>query len=407
MGDDQPTEEKPKNYKNKAIDDHRKRYAKKDEADMTDDEKKENEAMMALNNGPTDDEFRSCQDILCCLLFVAFVVGCVVITAIGFKEGDPMKLTFIYDDDGVPCGKKGGKAESYPYLYLYDAMSDVSQLNISTDILSKGYCVKACPTSYNVKVLDCLPTSLKQNCVVNKVNIYLSELWLEKLCVPSKDLYDKAKEDLVQGVQGIDLFNNSDLAKNVTVSSLTSDYAAMGGLINTNFISGDKLFDYLGDCQTVWPIFLACIGIALVIGFFYLLIIRLCGGCIAYIVILLILALFIGLGIFFYIRRDIYIEQGDKTYENIMLGFAIFFWVLGFIWLMIIICSCNKIRLAIAITEVSARFVWDVCSILFTPVIIFFIVAVYLAYWITLAVYIYSAGEAKKSETTFLTTIEW
>ena len=288
-------------------------------------------------------------------------------------------------------------------------MQDVTKLDIGTDILSKGFCVKACPTTYSVTNLDCLPTTLRQNCNVSKIDIYLSEPFLDKLCAPSPDLYEQAKKDLVNQVSsatGVDLAN-SDLTKNITSTSLDSDYKAMGGLINTNFISADKLFAYLGDCATVWPIFIACIGISVVIGLFYLLIIRLCGGCIAYMVILLILALFVGLGIFFYIRMDIYIEQGDTTYEKIMLGFAIFFWALGFIWLMVILCSCNKIRLAIAITEVSAKYVWSVCSILFTPLIMFALITLYLAYWITLAVFIYSAGEAKKSETTFLTTIEW
>ena len=70
----------------------------------------------------------------------------------------------------------------------------------------------------------------------NKLEIYLSEPFLEKLCVPSKTLYDKAADDLKQGLN-----LNSDLAKNVTASTLTSDYTAMGGLINTNFINADKI----------------------------------------------------------------------------------------------------------------------------------------------------------------------
>ena len=203
MGDDKPEEvqEKPKTFGQKAADDHKKKYEQKKPEDMNEIEKKEFDAMEALNNGPTDDSNRSCQDIACCLLFIAFICGCVVVTAIGYKDGDPMKLTYIFDDDGVACGKKGGKAESFPYLYLYDAMQDVTKLDISTDILSKGFCVKACPSTYSVTILDCLPTAIRQNCNVSKIDIYLSEPFLDKLCVPSPDLYEQAKKDLKRKIQ--------------------------------------------------------------------------------------------------------------------------------------------------------------------------------------------------------------
>ena len=61
---------------------------KKKEEEMTEDEKRDEEEMRALNNGPTSDENRSCHDILCCLLFIAFIAGCAVITGIGFKNGN-------------------------------------------------------------------------------------------------------------------------------------------------------------------------------------------------------------------------------------------------------------------------------------------------------------------------------
>jgi choline transporter-like protein 2/4/5 len=402
MGDDEIKKEQPKGsvkeFRDQMKDDHLKRYQKKNAEEMTDEEKKEEEELRALNNGPTSDENRSCQDLLCCLFFLAFIGGCAVVTGIGFKDGNPTALTYIYDEDGRPCGKSGTVVADYPYLYLYKAVTSVK--NLDTKFASQGICIKNCPRSFSQTTLDCYPSTNNTNCKVEKENVFLSEPWLEKLCIPSYDLYTEAKRNVT--TTGLSVSE-----KNKTSAELDSEYTALGGLVNTNFINSDKLFDYLGDCITVWPIFIACVGIALVAGFCYLFIIRICGGVIAYIVIFAILAVLVILGWVFQNRMKIYENLNDDTYKNIMLAFAIVFYSLAFIWLLIILCSCNKIRLAIAITEVAAIFVWKVMSVLLVPLIMFIVVSLYLAYWIALSVFIYSAGEVTKSSTSFLWEVKW
>lgn len=399
MGDDEIKKEEPKGsvkeFRDKMKDDHLKRYQKKNVDEMTEDEKKEEEELRALNNGPTSDENRSCQDILCCLFFLAFLGGCAVVTGIGFHDGNPTALTYIYDEDGRPCGKSETVVADYPYLYLYKAVTSVQKLKY--DFASQGICVKKCPVTFNQTTLDCYPSTNNTKCEVEKENVFLSEPWLEKLCIPSYDLYTEAKNNATSGQN----------EKNKTSDELEAEYSILGGVVNTNFINSDKLFDYLGDCVTVWPIFIACVGIALVAGFCYLCIIRVCGGFIAYIVIFAILAVLVILGWVFQNRMKVYENLNDDTYKNIMLAFAIVFYSLAFIWLVIIMCSCNKIRLAIAITEVAAIFVWKVMSILLVPLIMFIVVSLYLAYWIALSVFIYSAGEVQKSPSSFLWEVKW
>ena len=129
---------------------------------MTEEEKKEEEARRDLNNGPTSDSNRSCRDLLCCLLFLGFIGGCVVVTIFGFSRGNPIALTYLYDENGVPCGKTGEAAVNYPYLYLYQAVENVKSTNFT--YLNRGICVSSCPTSYNNNQLNCLPTQQNPNC---------------------------------------------------------------------------------------------------------------------------------------------------------------------------------------------------------------------------------------------------
>ncbi|RMX40198.1 hypothetical protein pdam_00016560, partial [Pocillopora damicornis] len=49
--------------------------------------------------GPISD--RSCTDIPCCILFVAYIVGMVVVGIIAFKEGDPDRLLLPQDSQGI------------------------------------------------------------------------------------------------------------------------------------------------------------------------------------------------------------------------------------------------------------------------------------------------------------------
>ncbi|XP_015753847.1 PREDICTED: choline transporter-like protein 2 [Acropora digitifera] len=53
--------------------------------------------------GPIAD--RSCTDIICCLLFVAYIVGMIIVGIIAFKEGDPDRLLSPTDSNGNTCGK--------------------------------------------------------------------------------------------------------------------------------------------------------------------------------------------------------------------------------------------------------------------------------------------------------------
>jgi hypothetical protein len=68
-----------------------------------------------LANGPVLD--RSCTDILCCLIFVAFLVGMVGACGYGYLKGDPMLLTTTWDGDAYGCGYNTSRLD-YPYLYF-------------------------------------------------------------------------------------------------------------------------------------------------------------------------------------------------------------------------------------------------------------------------------------------------
>lgn len=50
-----------------------------------------------MANGPVSD--RSCTDIFCCLIFLAFLAGMAATAAYGFAKGDPRLLLTAWDAD--------------------------------------------------------------------------------------------------------------------------------------------------------------------------------------------------------------------------------------------------------------------------------------------------------------------
>ena len=68
-----------------------------------------------LKRGPLEE--RSCTDIICCVIFLLFIIGLLVISIIGFKKGDPLLLATPFDPDGNACGESPG-FKDFPFIYF-------------------------------------------------------------------------------------------------------------------------------------------------------------------------------------------------------------------------------------------------------------------------------------------------
>ena len=93
---------------------------------------------------------RGCTDILCCLIFVAFIVGMVYSAGFGIMYGDPYLLLTTWDYDGNGCGYTA-RTKDYPLLYfptidIKAAQNADASVDSVTEILKYSTCVKKCPT---------------------------------------------------------------------------------------------------------------------------------------------------------------------------------------------------------------------------------------------------------------------
>lgn len=93
----------------------------------------------------------------------------VIVTILGFSQGNPNLVLYPYDEDGRQCGR--GELTDYPYLYFYEAVSNFKDININNII--QGVCVSTCPSEY-MQYLSCTPTTSNPDCEVSSANFYVS-----------------------------------------------------------------------------------------------------------------------------------------------------------------------------------------------------------------------------------------
>ncbi len=116
-----------------------------------------------------DESNRRCQDIICCLMFVAFLIGMIIVTILGFSQGNPQLVLYPYDEDGRQCGLND--LETYKYLYFYKAAENFKEIKTSNII--QGVCVSECPKE-KTNTLKCKPTKSNPDCSVSDINFYIS-----------------------------------------------------------------------------------------------------------------------------------------------------------------------------------------------------------------------------------------
>jgi len=99
--------------------------------------------------------------MICCLVFLAFLVGWIGCAGYGILYGDAMLLVTPWDADGNGCGYSKATKE-YPYMY-FPTISMSSAQKLSTDpsigaataALKFGTCVKKCPLATGT--VECYP----------------------------------------------------------------------------------------------------------------------------------------------------------------------------------------------------------------------------------------------------------
>ncbi|XP_059489067.1 choline transporter-like 2 isoform X2 [Neocloeon triangulifer] len=87
---------------------------------------------------------RSCTDILCLFLFLAFIGGWIFVATYAYRHGDPQKLIYPTDSRGLRCGVDE-EVKDKRYLFFFDLTECAKPAVLATGCPTPQVCVKECP----------------------------------------------------------------------------------------------------------------------------------------------------------------------------------------------------------------------------------------------------------------------
>ncbi len=311
---------------------------------------------------PTDKN-RRCTDVLCCLVFVAFMVGMIWSTVYGYVNGNPGKLIAPIDGDKNICGYSAG-VEDYPKLYIDDISTAASD---PTNVFSYSVCVKSCPKE-KTDAIDCQTTSVTKACTPEPGQEYTTTDFIN-YCIPVYDSLPQEAKD-----------NWNNVKNEINKTSYGGAFADL--------------------YEARWVLLLAS-GLCLVTTMIYIKFMDWCAYWLSWLSVVLVFAALVGSGIWTLTLRANAIEK-DPSYEDesgaMWLNFyAYSAFIAAGIYLLVMICCFQSLRVAIAVIETAADYFADTKRIIFVPMLYFFIGILCFVGWVGAMICVSSIGEIEVS----------
>ncbi|KAL1772623.1 choline transporter 5 [Sigmodon hispidus] len=91
----------------------------------------------------------SCTDVLCCVIFILFVMGYVLLGLVAWIHGDPRRVAYPTDSQGHFCGQKGTPNENKTILFYFNLLRCTSSsMMLRLQCPTTQICVSRCPERF-------------------------------------------------------------------------------------------------------------------------------------------------------------------------------------------------------------------------------------------------------------------
>jgi hypothetical protein len=318
-----------------------------------------------------------------------------VVAGLAYKTGDPMRLLKGTDSYGNLCGQKnldipnGKDMTAKPLLYF------ANPLQPSEDQV----CVAACPVkafSFSDSPLYQVDTNIfcsnfSGTPTITQVK-YVGACMTNCPCFPaypSTELLGRCLPNVGSFIGG-------------TAGNVTLTKAVLEDEIR-NFDIGRQL---AADVNSSKYIILGMIGVALVLSFIWLILLRFCAACMVWLTIILVFAGLVCITGFLafeaklsYENYKVLVAAGtntleDELQEKTLIALAILAGVFLLVFLVVLLFMRPRIQLAISIIKEASSAMRAVPCVIFVPAIVLIFTLGFFAYWIAAWVYLNSAGVA-------------
>uniref|UniRef100_A0A452UBQ7 Choline transporter-like protein n=1 Tax=Ursus maritimus TaxID=29073 RepID=A0A452UBQ7_URSMA len=354
---------------------------------------------------------RSCTDIICCVLFLAFILGYIVVGIVAWVYGDPRQVLYPRNSTGAYCGVGANKDK--PYLLYFNIFSCILAANIIT-VAENGLqcptpqvCVSSCPeiawtvevNQLSQKVGEVFNTANRNFCLPGVPwDMPVIQSLQQELC-PGFLLPSTPGEKLGSGGHPPAPTSLSRTPSPPQQPHLTLSLPSSGLLDSLN--ARDITVKIFEDVAQSWYWILIALGVALVLSLLFILLLRLVAGPLVLVLILGVLGV-LAYGIYhcweeYRVLRDrgasitqLGFTSNLSAYRNVQetwLAALIVLAVLEAILLLMLIFLRQRIRIAIALLKEASKAVGQMMSTLFYPLVTFVLLLISIVYWAMTALY--------------------
>ncbi|CAJ0949620.1 unnamed protein product [Ranitomeya imitator] len=247
-------------------------------------------------NGPIKN--RGCTDIICCVLFMVFILGYIVVGVLAWVYGDPRQVIYPRNSTGMYCGV--GENQDKPYLLYYDLLKCITGTSILASAMNglqcptTQVCVKECPQDFRGTSFWAAPKDafIQEYC---QPSINLTTTQLSVYAIVAKELCPAFL------IKSDPLFNrcfpstNFSIPPNFSIiyggKNLTGNESRDSILNATNQIFDSFNFQNLGkkifqDFAKSWSWILIALAIAMLTSFLFLILLRFIAGILVWLLII-------------------------------------------------------------------------------------------------------------------------
>ncbi|XP_006146113.1 choline transporter-like protein 5 isoform X2 [Tupaia chinensis] len=366
---------------------------------------------------------RNCTDVLCCIIFLLFIFGYILLGLVAWVHGDPRRVAYPTDSQGHFCGQKGTPNENKPILFYFNLLSCTSpSVMINLQCPTTQICVSRCPEKFltymEMQILYRTNKSYwdyyRQFCKTTAKPVKsITELLMDDDCppalFPSKPFLRRCFPDFSTNngtltVRSQIRFHDGN-GKTRNVVELREAVNGINKILDARAI-GLKVFE---DYATTWYWILIGLTIAMILSWMFLILLRYIAGFLFWIFMFGVLAI-IAYGIWHcYHQYTILEERPASTLTIYNIGIQIdisLYFQLKQTWfiLMIILCIIEliiilmliflrkRIRVAIMLMKEGSKAIGYIPSTLIYPLLTFILLSICISYWAVTALFLATSG---------------
>ncbi|XP_041605429.1 choline transporter-like protein 5 [Vulpes lagopus] len=374
--------------------------------------------------GCTDKKFRSCTDVLCCIIFILFIIAYILLGLVAWIHGDPRRVVYPTDSKGHFCGQKGTPNENKTILFYFNLLSCTSpSVVVNLQCPTTQICVSKCPE----KFLTYMEIKFAQKTSQNYWTYYsqfcktpfgkpakaLAQLLLDDDCptaiFPSKPFLQRCFPDFATNNGTLTVGNKTTFedgsGRTRNAIELRTAANRVNKILDARAV-GMKIFE---DYATTWYWILIGLTIAMLLSCMFVILLRFIAGILFWVFMVGVIGI-IGYGIWHCYQEynnlqgrpnshlsvyDLGIQTDISMYfqlKQTWLAFMIILCILEVFIILMLIFLRERIRISITLLKEGSKAIGYIPTTLIYPILTFTFISICIAYWAVIAIYLATSG---------------